>query len=63
MKDPKYTVDHAEKISQMNERFYVSVWCNQQGSNLRPPPSQGGALIQLSYGCENIWRHQSDLNR
>ncbi len=26
-------------------------WCNQQGSNLRPPPSQGGALIQLSYGC------------
>ncbi len=33
-------------------------WCNQQGSNLRPPPSQGGALIQLSYGCIILREHR-----
>jgi hypothetical protein len=29
-----------------------SKWCNQLDLNQRPPPSQGGALIQLSYGCK-----------
>ncbi len=32
-------------------------WCNQLGSNQRPPPSQGGALIQLSYGCKMPVEH------
>ena len=30
-------------------------WCNRQDLNLWPPPSQGGVLIQLNYGCR--WKH------
>lgn len=40
-----------------NEWASDFLWCNRQGSNLWPPPSQGGALIQLSYGCINTWTH------
>lgn len=32
--------------------FLRDKWCTQQGSNLRPQPSEGCALIQLSYGCK-----------
>ncbi len=31
--------------------MFVSKWCNRQDLNLWPPPSQGGVLIQLNYGC------------
>lgn len=47
--------------------FFDDSWCTQQGSNLRPQPSEGCALIQLSYGCvrvrsEMIWKSEGISN-
>ena len=31
--------------------FWFFKWCNRLDLNQWPPPSQGGVLIQLNYGC------------
>lgn len=37
---------------------YKVMWYNRQDSNLWPPPSQGGVLIQLNYGCIRVFRKE-----
>ncbi len=46
------TVEKQKPI--LSNEFFDFSWCNRQDLNLWPPPSQGGVLIQLNYGCIRI---------
>ena len=49
----KFFLGKLKKIKRASQRnsFLCIKWCNRQDSNLWPPPSQGGVLIQLNYDC------------
>ena len=51
----------SERKNSSNGRWvYKVTWYNRQDSNLWPPPSQGGVLIQLNYGCIRIF-HKCEI--
>ena len=51
---PVSDIAHEQKKSPFSRKLFDCSWCNRLDLNQWPPPSQGGVLIQLNYGCKNI---------